>query len=64
MDLQNLATVISPNILYAKGADPTRDESFLAIRAVHELLEYQDEFWQVRARRKAGRIVDLWTNLR
>jgi hypothetical protein len=22
MDLQNLATVISPNILYAKGKDP------------------------------------------
>jgi hypothetical protein len=47
MDLQNLATVICPNILYSKATDPTRDESFLAIRAVLELLEYQDEFWQV-----------------
>ncbi|WAQ82252.1 hypothetical protein PtA15_2A569 [Puccinia triticina] len=47
MDLQNLATVITPNILYARSKDPTRDESFLAIRAVHELLEYQDELFQM-----------------
>lgn len=47
MDLQNLATVISPNILYAKGKDPARDESFSAARVVHELLELQDEFWEV-----------------
>lgn len=47
MDLQNLATVITPNILYARSKDPTRDESFLAIRAVHELLEHQDELFQV-----------------
>lgn len=49
MDLQNLATVITPNILYARSKDPTRDESFLAIRAVHELLEHQDEFFQMPA---------------
>ncbi|BGO94074.1 hypothetical protein NBRC10512_003707 [Rhodotorula toruloides] len=49
MDLQNLATVISPNILYAKGKDPARDESFSAARVVHELLEMQDEFWEVPA---------------
>jgi hypothetical protein len=47
MDLHNLATVICPNILYAKGKDPYKDESFSAVRAVHELLEYQDEFWVV-----------------
>lgn len=47
MDLQNLATVITPNILYARSKDPSRDESFLAIRAVHELLEHQDEIFQV-----------------
>ncbi|GAA5838870.1 hypothetical protein JCM11251_003724 [Rhodosporidiobolus azoricus] len=47
MDLQNLATVISPNILYAKGKDPARDESFSAARVVHELLELQDDFWEV-----------------
>ncbi|GAA6021426.1 hypothetical protein JCM10207_004729 [Rhodosporidiobolus poonsookiae] len=49
MDLQNLATVISPNILYAKGKDPARDESFSAARVVHELLEMQDEVWEVPA---------------
>jgi hypothetical protein len=47
MDLLNLATVICPNILYSKGKDPYKDESFSAVRAVHELLEFQDEFWQV-----------------
>jgi hypothetical protein len=48
MDLSNLATVICPNILYAKGRDPNKDESFKAIRAVSELLEQQDRFWHVR----------------
>lgn len=50
MDLLNLATVISPNILYSKGKDPAKDESFSSVRAVHELLEFQDDFWQVRLR--------------
>ncbi|KAM0787658.1 hypothetical protein ACM66B_003722 [Microbotryomycetes sp. NB124-2] len=49
MDLQNLATVISPNILYSKGNNPAKDESFSAVRVVHDLLEHQDEFWQVPA---------------
>jgi hypothetical protein len=47
MDLQNLATVICPNILYSKGRDPTRDESFTAIRVVHQLLELQDDYYAV-----------------
>lgn len=47
MDLLNLATVISPNILHNKSKDPAKDESFLSVRTVHELLEHQDEFWQV-----------------
>ncbi|KAK4047008.1 Rho-type GTPase activating protein Rga1 [Microbotryomycetes sp. JL201] len=47
MDLHNLATVISPNILYSKGNNPAKDESFSAVRVVHDLLEHQDEFWQV-----------------
>lgn len=47
MDLGNLATVICPNILYSKGKDPTTDNSFAAIRTLHELLEHQDRFWQV-----------------
>ncbi|CAG8708907.1 16499_t:CDS:10 [Dentiscutata erythropus] len=47
MDLHNLATVITPNILYSKSKDPIKDESFLAIEAVHNLLRYQDDFWVV-----------------
>ncbi|KAF8941016.1 hypothetical protein BGZ58_003153 [Dissophora ornata] len=44
MDLHNLATVITPNVLYSKSKDPIKDESFLAIEAVMGLLVYQDEF--------------------
>ncbi|CAG8561657.1 9342_t:CDS:10, partial [Cetraspora pellucida] len=47
MDLHNLATVITPNILYSKSKDPIKDDSFLAIEAVHSLLRYQDDFWVV-----------------
>lgn len=47
MDLQNLATVICPNILYSKGKDASKDESFLGIRAVAEMLQYQDELFTV-----------------
>ncbi|OCF41947.1 rho GTPase activator [Kwoniella heveanensis CBS 569] len=47
MDLPNLATVICPSILYAKGANAARDESFIAIQAVQELMENQDEFYYV-----------------
>ncbi|CCM02430.1 uncharacterized protein FIBRA_04529 [Fibroporia radiculosa] len=49
MDLPNLATVICPNILYSRGRDPVRDESFGAIRVVTALLENQDEFYCVPA---------------
>ncbi|KAL0067181.1 Rho-type GTPase activating protein Rga1 [Marasmius tenuissimus] len=47
MDSGNLATVICPSILYSRGRDPARDESFGAIRVVTSLLENQDEFWAV-----------------
>lgn len=47
MDLQNLAMVLGPNILYAKSQDPAKDELFLANRAILCLLENQDEFWLV-----------------
>ncbi|KZS94563.1 RhoGAP-domain-containing protein [Sistotremastrum niveocremeum HHB9708] len=47
MDLPNLATVICPSILYSKGRDIARDESFGAIRVVTELLENQDDFYTV-----------------
>ncbi|KAL4268903.1 RhoGAP-domain-containing protein [Pleurotus pulmonarius] len=47
MDLGNLATVICPSILYSRGRDPARDESFGAIRVVTALLEDQDLFLTV-----------------
>lgn len=47
MDLQNLATVICPSILYAKGREASREDSFTAIPVVTELLEDQDEFYAV-----------------
>ncbi|KAJ7504494.1 LIM domain-containing protein [Mycena galericulata] len=47
MDLGNLATVICPSILYSRGRDAVRDESFGAIRVITALLENQDEFFTV-----------------
>lgn len=47
MDLPNLATVVCPNILYARASEPTRGETILANRVVEHLLERQDEFWVV-----------------
>ena len=47
MDLPNLASVISPSILYSRTRDGIRDESFGAIRVVTSLLENQDEFFCV-----------------
>ncbi|KZT59475.1 RhoGAP-domain-containing protein [Calocera cornea HHB12733] len=47
MDLQNLATVIAPSVLYSRGRDPARDEIFLAIRVVSHFLELQDELYAV-----------------
>lgn len=46
MDTHNLATVITPNILYPKGNEGV-DESFLAIEAVNTLIAYNDEFCMV-----------------
>ncbi|KAH9945713.1 RhoGAP-domain-containing protein [Amylocystis lapponica] len=47
MDLPNLATVICPSILYSRGRDAVRDESFGAIRVVTALLENQDQYYCV-----------------
>jgi hypothetical protein len=54
MDVNNLATVIAPNILYTKtrtsfGASSTsaKDDSFLAIEVVKALIIHQDDFWTV-----------------
>ncbi|PPQ88709.1 hypothetical protein CVT25_009473 [Psilocybe cyanescens] len=47
MDLGNLATVICPSILYARGRDALRDETFSGLRVITSLLENQDEFFTV-----------------
>jgi len=49
MDLHNIATVITPNVLYAKGKDgqPVVDDSFAAIDVVKTLIENTQEFSQV-----------------
>jgi hypothetical protein len=47
MGLSNLATVVTPNILYGNNKDLTKDESFLAIETIDTILNYQDEFWEV-----------------
>ncbi|RKP09832.1 hypothetical protein THASP1DRAFT_13729 [Thamnocephalis sphaerospora] len=44
MDMSNMATVITPNILYSKSKDPSKDDSFLANEAVHSLLHDHEEF--------------------
>ncbi|KAF8159681.1 hypothetical protein B0H34DRAFT_704400 [Crassisporium funariophilum] len=47
MDLGNLATVICPSILSARGQTAVRDETFSGLRVITSLLENQDEFFTV-----------------
>lgn len=47
MDIHNLSTVITPNILYSKNKDAGMDDSFLAIEAVHTLIEYNEAMCEV-----------------
>lgn len=47
MDIHNLATVITPNILYPNTKASTVDESFLAIEAVNSLITYNDTMCEV-----------------
>jgi hypothetical protein len=47
MDVQNLATVICPSILYARGSNAMKDDSFTAIKAIQSLVDGQDEFYTV-----------------
>lgn len=48
MDIHNLSTVITPNILYSKNKEFGMDDSFLAIEAVHTLIEYNERMCEVR----------------
>ncbi|KAF3928148.1 Myosin-IXa [Arthrobotrys entomopaga] len=47
MDVHNLATVITPNILYLKTQTPGMDDSFLAIEAIHTLIECNEQMCEV-----------------
>jgi ribosomal protein L37E len=47
MDTHNLATVIAPNILFTSSKNAGMDDSFLAIEAVHSLIEYNDQMCEV-----------------
>lgn len=47
MDIHNLATVIAPNILYSNSKAPDMDASFLAIEAVHSLIQYNESMCEV-----------------
>lgn len=47
MDIHNLATVMTPNILYPNTKMASMDESFLAIEAVASLIAYNDVMCEV-----------------
>lgn len=44
MDIYNLATVITPDILYSKNRKTRVDEAILAIKVVYTLIEFIDKF--------------------
>ncbi|CAI7577872.1 unnamed protein product [Penicillium manginii] len=47
MDIHNLATVMTPNILYPNTKNSTVDESFQAIEAVNALITYNDTMCEI-----------------
>lgn len=47
MDIHNLATVMTPNILYSNNKAAGVDDSFLSIEAVTLLIEYNDAMCEV-----------------
>lgn len=47
MDIHNLATVMTPNILYPNAKNDSVDDSFLAIEAVNMLIMYNDTMCEV-----------------
>lgn len=44
MDLPNLATVLAPSMIYAKGSEQAHSAALMEIRIVTLLFEYQDDF--------------------
>jgi RhoGAP domain len=50
MDSRNLATVITPNILSKQQSkDPETNETFLAIEAVRQMIDINDQLCEVRS---------------
>jgi hypothetical protein len=47
MDVHNLATVMTPNILYSNRKEAGVDDSFLAIEAVTSLIDYNENMCEV-----------------
>ncbi len=47
MDIHNLATVIAPNVLFSSAKLEQMEDSFLAIEAVHTLIECNDAMCEV-----------------
>ncbi|KAG5296630.1 rho-GTPase-activating protein [Histoplasma ohiense] len=47
MDIHNIATVMTPNILYSREKTSGMEDSFLAIEAVTALIEYNDTMCEV-----------------
>jgi hypothetical protein len=48
MDIHNLATVIAPNILCSAAKSPELENTFLAVEAVHCLIEWIETMCEVR----------------
>lgn len=47
MDVHNIATVITPNILYSNSKQIGMDDSLLAIEAVNCLIEFNETMCEV-----------------
>eukprot|EP00835_Amoeboradix_gromovi_P005271 NODE_480_length_7860_cov_0.165958.p5 type:complete len:122 gc:universal NODE_480_length_7860_cov_0.165958:1628-1263(-) len=47
MDINNISTVIAPNILYSKSKEGIKEDSLSAIQTVTSLLIWQDDFWLI-----------------
>jgi hypothetical protein len=54
MDIHNLATVITPNILYSTNKNSGVEDSFLAIEAVHSLIECNETMCEVSFYKKSS----------
>jgi len=56
MDIHNLATVITPNVIHRGKENVPVDDSFLAIEAVHSLIECNESMCEVSFSHNYGKI--------